>query len=212
MLLKFLSDIIRQTRAKTAGAISTFYDNDQSMTVELNYTGQYYPQYEIGKGTYGKPFILSWGERATIKIGAYCSIADGAMIFLGGNHRPDWVTTYPLNYHFNKGDVVGHPATNGDVIIGNDVWIGLGATILSGVTIGDGVVVATQSLVAKDIPPYTIVGGNPAREIKKRFSDDIINRLLNIKWWNWEDEKIKMAMPFLLNNDIERFLEFNKIC
>ena len=176
----------------------------------MNYTQQYYPQYDIGKGTYGKPLILSWGEKATIKIGSYCSLADGAIIFLGGEHRPDWVTTYPLNLHWEKGPIEGLPATKGDVVIGNDVWIGLGATIMSGVNIGDGAVIATRSLITKDVPPYAIVGGNPASIIKKRFNDGIIKKLLDIKWWDWEDEQIEKAIPIFLSNDIEAFINFAK--
>lgn len=100
------------------------------------------------------------------------------------------------------------PATKGDIVIGNDVWIGKEATILSGVTIGDGAVVGCKALVAKDVPPYTIVGGNPAKVIKKRFPNDIIEKLLKIKWWDWEDEKIEKAIPLLLSNDMVAFLDF----
>ena len=108
-------------------------------------------------------------------------------VLLGGNHRIDWVTTYPFSEAFSKEfgapDIQGHPSTNGDVIIGNDVWVGRGVTIMSGVTIGDGAVIATNATVVKDVEPYSVAGGNPARLIKMRFDEDIIERLLILKWW-----------------------------
>lgn len=163
---------------------------------------------EINEYTYGKPEILHWGEKAKVKIGKFCSIADGVKIFLGGNHRSDWITTYPfpaLSSEWPEAEsILGHPATNGDVIIGNDVWIGNGAIILSGVKIGDGVVVGAGSVVRKDIPPYTIVIGNPAQEIKKRFSNEIIEKLLLIKWWNWPLNEIKKNLDILCSDNPNR--------
>ena len=150
-----------------------------------------FPQYDIGKWSYGKPKVL-WKEGATLKIGSFCSFAPEVRIFLGGEHRTDWVTTFPFNVLWKSaGEFTGHPATKGDVVIGNDVWIGTGALILSGVTIGDGAVVGARAVVSKNIPAYGIVAGNPARLIKKRFNEDIIQRLLKISWWNWEDAKIE---------------------
>lgn len=100
-----------------------------------------YDSFPVGRHTYGNPEIIEWGEGATLSIGAFCSIAEGVAIFLGGNHRLDWVTTYPFNYLWECGaGFQGHPATKGDVVIGNDVWIGRNAAILSGVHIGDGAV------------------------------------------------------------------------
>lgn len=167
-----------------------------------------YPQYTIGKGSYGDLHVRSWGEGAGLSIGAYCSIADNVTVFLGGNHRIDWITTYPFNilrpsaHHFK-----GHPATKGDVIIGNDVWIGSGATILSGVTIGDGSVIGAKALVTRSVPPYGIVGGNPAQLIGKRFEEQVIQRLLSIRWWDWDDQTLDLNMPLMLSPDIETFLK-----
>lgn len=167
-----------------------------------------YPQYEIGRNTYGKPQIISWGEGAIFRIGAFCSIAHGVKIFLGGEHRTDWVTTYPFNYLWESAKhIKGHPKTKGDVIIGNDVWIGDGAVILSGVTVGDGAAIGTNAVVAKDIPPYAIAAGNPVRIVRKRFDEETIHRLLKIRWWKWEDKLIEKFIPLLLDCNIEKFLK-----
>jgi acetyltransferase-like isoleucine patch superfamily enzyme len=132
-------------------------------------------------------------------------------IYLGGNHRTDWVTTYPFGVVnkniFNKVDGVGHPSTKGDVIIGNDVWIGDFVTIMSGVTIGDGAVIANNSHVVKDVEPYSIVGGNPAKFIRYRFTKEQIEKLLEIKWWYWDDEKINKFTPLMCNTNIDEFIK-----
>lgn len=168
-----------------------------------------YPEYTIGKWTYGTPKIRRWGEEAVLQIGAFCSIAEGVKIFLGGEHRIDWVTTFPFNVLWESGrGIKGHPKTKGDVKIGNDVWLGAECIVLSGVTISDGAVVGARSVVAQDIPPYAVAAGNPARIVKKRFDDVTIERLLRVHWWDWDDRKIEAALPMLLNNDIRSFLEF----
>lgn len=167
----------------------------------------YYPQYKIGEGTYGEAYIYSWGEGAVAEIGAYTSFAFGVKILLGGGHTVDWATTYPFSVVW-PGTIAafpGHPRTNGDVKIGNDVWVGAEALILSGVTIGDGAVIAARAVVTHNVPPYAIVGGNPARVIRERFDAVIVKRFLEIKWWSWDRERIARALPFLLNPNIERF-------
>ena len=166
-----------------------------------------YPQYEIGRGTYGAPEIFTWNEGATLKIGAFCSFASGVKLLLGGEHRIDWVTTYPFNVLWeNARHITGHPRTKGDVIIGNDVWIGTEAIIMSGVRIGDGAVVAARAVVTKDIEPYAIYGGNPARLLKKRFDEETIQQLLELEWWNFKDEEIERLLPLMLNTDIRAFI------
>lgn len=166
-----------------------------------------YKLYEIGLWTYGSPKIYSWGESATLKIGNYCSIGDGVAIMLGGEHRTDWVTTYPFNMLWSEGaGIEGHPATKGDVVIGHDVWIGQEAYILSGVHIGNGAVIAARSVVTKDVEPYSIVGGVPAKRLRYRFSPSIIEQLQKIAWWNWPEEDIAAAIPYLLSQDIEKFI------
>lgn len=166
-----------------------------------------YSDYDIGKWTYGEPTILSWGEGATFRIGRYCSIARDVTIVLGGEHRHDWVTTYPFTEVFKQAKhIQGHPRTKGDVVIENDVWIGHEAMILSGVTIGNGAVVGARSLVSKDVPPYAIVAGNPAALKKFRFELEEIDALLKIRWWDWPEEQIVNALPDLLSTDISRFI------
>ena len=165
----------------------------------------------FGKYTYGNPKIFWNNANATLKIGNFCSIATNVNIFLGGNHRSDRVTTYPFghinNDLFNKFDGSGHPSTKGNVIIGNDVWIGANVTIMSGVTIGDGAIIANNSHVVKNVEPYSVVGGNPANFINYRFMQKQIEKLLEIKWWNWDDKKINEFTPLLCNNDIDGFIE-----
>ncbi len=164
----------------------------------------------FGKYTYGTPNIHWVNNDAKLVVGNFCSIAGNVNIYLGGNHRTDWVTTYPfghINQHiFNNFNGNGNPSTKGNVIIGNDVWIGNNVTIMSGVTIGDGVVIANNSHVVKNVEPYSLVGGNPAKLIKYRFSQEQIEKLLQIKWWYWDDNKINKFTPLLCNN-IDEFIQ-----
>ncbi len=173
----------------------------------VRFTAEFYPQYKIGRGTYGRPEVFAWGEGQTLEIGAFCSFAGGIQIYLRAEHRVDWVTTYPFSALWKEGaGIQGHPTSKGDVIIGNDVWIGAESIILSGVKIGDGAVIGTGSVVAQSVPPYAIVFGNPAKILRYRFSQDIIASLLEIAWWNWDDQKIAEFLPFLLNPDIRVFI------
>ena len=159
-----------------------------------------------GKHSYGidNINIRSWGEGAHLFIGGFCSIAGNQTIFLGGNHRTDWTTTFPFGHIFNEafpaGQINGrhgHPATKGHVIIENDIWIGEGCTIMSGIRIGSGSIVAAKSVVTKDVEPYTIIGGNPAKPIKQRFPQHIIQQLLEIRWWDRSDDDINKIVPLL---------------
>jgi len=168
----------------------------------------------FGKYTYGKPQIFWANDNAKLVVGNFCSIAENVTIYLGGNHRTDWVTTYPFGHInqniFNNFNGYGHPSTKGDVIVGNDVWIGKNVTIMSGTTIGDGAVIANNSHVVKNIEPYSLVGGNPAKLIKYRFTPEQIDQLLEIKWWNWDDAKINNFSPLLCNPDIDEFIKSAK--
>lgn len=161
----------------------------------------------IGDFTYGSPRIIAFNKETMLSIGKFCSIASDVVFILGGNHRMDWCTTYPFNTRMEKFQCIeGHPYSNGDIVVGNDVWIGTGAKIMSGVNIGDGAVIAAYSVVTKDVSPYCIVGGIPAKTIRKRFDDVTIERLIKCKWWDLEDEKIADLVPVLQSNKIEELL------
>ena len=158
----------------------------------------------IGEGTYGDVTVLFEEGPHTCKIGKYCSIANGVQFMLHSEHHTEWVTNYPFPA-FVSGSGYRSPG-KGNILVGSDVWIGNGATIMSGVMIGDGAVIATKAVVTKDVPPYTIVGGVPAKVIKKRFSEEQIHKLLQIRWWNWDREKIKAAIPLLCQPNIDLFI------
>ena len=142
-------------------------------------------------------------------IGRFCSIACGAkFLFNSANHTLRSLSTYIFPVLFEEWglDVARIPEAwdnRGDIVIGNDVWIGYEAVILAGVTIGDGAIVAARAVVTKDVPPYTIVGGVPARPIRKRFSDSEIDQLLELKWWDWPEEKIARSIDVIQSGDLE---------
>ncbi|MET0626304.1 MAG: CatB-related O-acetyltransferase [Pyrinomonadaceae bacterium] len=166
-----------------------------------------FAEHKIGRGTYGSPRVLSWRDGTALEIGSFCSISDSVTIMLGGEHRTDWVTTYPFSRLFPEAaGFRGHPHTKGDVVIGNDVWVGYGALILSGVRIGDGAVVAARSVVRGNVEPYSIVAGNPSRHVKFRFDEATVGALQEIAWWDWPMAKIKEAWPLLLADDIDAFI------
>ncbi|HPT21167.1 MAG TPA: CatB-related O-acetyltransferase [Bacteroidales bacterium] len=137
-------------------------------------------------------------------IGKFCSIACGAkFLFNGANHTLNSLSTYPFPVLAGEWDLQVHVTeawdNKGDIIIGNDVWIGFEAVIMAGVTIGDGAIIGSRAVVTKDVEPYSIIGGVPAKLIRKRFSDEKIKELLQMKWWNWNEEKIRQKLPELMN-------------
>jgi acetyltransferase-like isoleucine patch superfamily enzyme len=174
------------------------------------------PNIFIGNYTYGMPQILIYDSNSSLIIGKFCSFGGDIKIYLGGNHRTDWISTYPFNsfkFAFPEfhNRIKGHPQSKGDVIIGNDVWVGNNSIILSGVSVGDGAVIGANSVVTKTIGAYEIWAGNPARFIRKRFDDEKINFLTKIAWWNWEIKKIKENVLLLNNDNVEEFFKLNYI-
>ncbi|WP_313514477.1 type B chloramphenicol O-acetyltransferase [Sphingobacterium sp.] len=146
-------------------------------------------------------------------IGSYCSIGSGISFIMAGNqgHRHNWISSFPF-YYMPEVEAF-HNANNGfknagDTVVGNDVWIGSEAMIMSGVKIGDGAVIGSRSLVTKDVAPYTIVGGNPAKVIKSRFNEEHIKMLLEIKWWDWNEKILSEANPIICSDNIELLYEF----
>lgn len=143
-------------------------------------------------------------------IGKFCSIACGAkFLFTSANHKMASLSTYPFPLFFEewgleRDDVTDAWDNRGDIVIGNDVWIGYEAVILSGVTIGDGAIIGSRAVVTKDVPPYTIVGGVPAKEIRRRFSEETISRLLEMQWWDWTEERIAANIQFIQAGNIEQ--------
>lgn len=145
-----------------------------------------------------------------LQIGKFCSIACGAkFLFNSANHTLSSLSTYPFPLFFEewgleKKDVTNAWDNKGDIVIGNDVWIGYEAVVLAGVTIGDGAIIGTRAVVTKNVPPYTIVGGVPAKPIKKRFSEETISALLEIQWWNWSKERIARNIGAIQCGNIEQ--------
>lgn len=148
-------------------------------------------------------------------IGKFCSIACGAkFIFTSANHTMQSLSTYPFplfyeEWNLDKNDVCSAWDNKGDIVIGNDVWIGYDAVILSGVRIGDGSVIGTRAVVTKDVPPYTIVGGIPAKEIRKRFDEKTIHQLQQLQWWDWPFDQIRQFLPDLMNGAVDHLSEMN---
>lgn len=168
----------------------------------------------VGRLSYGRP-ALDWrkGEFAvSLSIGSFCSIADGVRIFVGqqGRHPVDYVSSFPIGMVYGPArSQVPSRQHGGDlsVHIGNDVWLGRDCTVLAGVRIGDGAVVGNGAVVTKDVPPYAIVGGIPARLIRYRFSETVIDKLLRLRWWQWSDAELRRHRDFFATPHFEATLE-----
>lgn len=164
---------------------------------------------QVGKYTYGIPAIHFYkGSERNVIIGNFCSISPGVVMITGGIHPADWVSTFPFRIKWQLSGAFsdGMPSSKGDIVIGSDVWIGTEAMILSGITIGHGAIIAARSVVTTDIPPYAMVAGIPAKVVRFRFEPLAIERLLKIRWWDWDDEKIKAAVPLLSGSNLDDFL------
>ena len=155
-------------------------------------------------------------HREKLIIGKFCSIACGTkFLFNCANHTLKSLSTYtfPLFYEeweFEKSNITTAWDNKGDIVIGNDVWIGYEAVIMAGVHIGDGAIIAARAVVTKDVPPYTIVGGTPAKEIRKRFDAEVIQQLLMLKWWDWSADNIRQCLPYIMEGKINELLTIKK--
>jgi len=168
---------------------------------------------KIGKYTYGHITVYRYDGKSMMEIGSFTSIAAFGVkaLLSSGGHFTDYVTTFPIYDDFPFYEDSPPPAqptnSKGDMIIGSDVWIGIETLLLPGIKIGDRAVIGAGAVVTKDVPPYAVVGGNPAKVLKYRFPEDIIKELLKIKWWDWEDERIREAAPFLMSKNVEEFIK-----
>lgn len=178
---------------------------DQSIKKKIN------PNVKVGRHVYGDYKVWDWEDGGKLEIGNFCSIGQNVEIYLGGNHRADWISTYPFpafKHYWEKAEgIKNFSISKGNVKIGNDIWIGNGSKILSGVTIGDGAIIGAYSIVTKDVEPFSIVAGNPAKVIGSRFDQITINKLIEISWWNWDDEKINSLSPYICQNDLNLFFK-----
>lgn len=197
---------LKKLIAKILGKLISFlYPNEEIITFTQDAFRD--KDFKIGEYTYGIPKVRFENLEANLEIGKFCSISDNVTIFLGGNHRSDWLSTYPFSVMPNEfpeaSEILGHPSTKGSVIIGNDVWIGTNVIIMSGVNIGNGAIVGAGSVISKNIGDYEIWVGNPAKFVKKRFEDSVINDLNKMQWWDWKIEKIKENLPLLCSANYE---------
>lgn len=168
-----------------------------------------YPTYQIGIGTYGMPEVFDWDEGTTLSIGAYCSISSDVRVLLGGGHRIDWASSYPFPAFLQEArHITDFGKTRGDVVIGSDVWLGMGCTILSGVTIGHGAVVAACAVVTRDVEPYAIVAGNPARVVRWRFDEETRRALLATAWWSWPESEVRAIVDLLCSDDVKPLIDY----
>jgi hypothetical protein len=167
------------------------------------------PRVTVGRYTFGEPLIPTFaGADVTVEIGSFCSIAANVMLLLGGGHDTSWVSMWPIREVFGlPGQYEHHPIYRGPTVIGNDVWIGRDAVIFDGITIGHGAVIGTRAVVTKDVRPYAVVAGIPAKEIRRRFTDEQVDALLEIAWWDWPEEQIIREAGALNGADISDFLD-----
>ncbi|WP_047248575.1 CatB-related O-acetyltransferase [Chromobacterium subtsugae] len=172
---------------------------------------EYGGRYKFGFASYGLPSVSDWNDGGALEIGAFCSFAADVKILLGGHHRSDWVSTYPFPAMFPKAaDIPDHCVSRGPVVIGSDVWVCSGAVVLSGVRIGDGAVIAAGAVVTRDVPPYAIAAGNPAKVVRFRFSPDIVAQLLAIRWWDWPGDELAAIAHLLCNDNPQALLDYAK--
>lgn len=168
-----------------------------------------YPRYTLGIGTYGMPKVHDDDEGTTLRIGAYCSISSDVQIFLGKNHRIDWVSSYPFPAFFVEAKhIPNFGVSRGDVTIGSDVWLCANCMILSGVTIGHGAVIGAGAVVTRDVEPYSVMAGNPAKHVRWRFDDKLRQGLLAVAWWDWPEAELRGIVELLCSDQIPALLDY----
>ena len=167
-------------------------------------------EFEAGRRTYwfGDCRFTAWKASDGITIGSYCSLASGVTLIAGGNHLVEAVSTYPFTMLGRWREWNAEPQPEQHLRIGNDVWIGANATVVGGVTIGDGSVIGAGAVVVRDIAPYTVAAGVPARPLRARFSPEDVATLLELKWWDWPEELILEAEPLLRGEDVASLAAF----
>lgn len=165
----------------------------------------------VGAHTYGIPVIKTYDHDTTkLIVGSYSALSEEAIVMLGGEHAIDRVTTFPLRMRLQLPGAGrdGIPVPTADTVIGSDVWLTMRTFVRSGVTIGHGAIVASGAVVNKDVPPFAIVGGNPAKVIRYRFTPEQIDALLEIRWWDWPDELVIESVDLLCGTDIDAFIDW----
>jgi acetyltransferase-like isoleucine patch superfamily enzyme len=163
----------------------------------------------VGPHSYGIPIIKTYTHDTTrLIVGSYSALSETSIVMLGGEHAVDRITTYPLRLRLKLPGAGedGIPVKTGDTVIGSDVWLTQRTFVRSGVTIGDGAIIGAGAVLIKDVPPYAIVGGNPGRVIRYRFTPEQVEALLEIRWWDWPDELVIQATPLLCGTDIDAFI------
>lgn len=162
--------------------------------------------YDVGEFSYGNIHVYSYQKNGHLKIGRYCSISEISVI-IGGDHHKG-IITYPIRRRFLGISVDSDNVPSVGVEIGNDVWIGLGATILDGVKIGDGTIIGAGAVVSRDLPPYSIAVGNPAKVVKTRFSSDEVELLINSRWWELQKDEVIKIMDAGYMDNVQEFVDF----
>ena len=170
-----------------------------------------WPHMTVGRHSYGGRVVDYPGDPPhMVEIGSYTSIATGVEFMIGGNHPFEWGSTFPFRARFDLPGAFedGMPASRGPICIGSDVWIGAGALILSGVTVGHGAVIGAHAVVARDVRSYAIVAGNPAREARRRFTDEQVDALLSLAWWTWPHEELLTIVALLNGADVDELIQY----
>lgn len=160
----------------------------------------------VGEYTYGD--IIPVGTLSTLKIGKFCSIGSNVTFDLGMQHQTNFISQFPFN-QFVEGcaHLMGHPAVRGPIVLENDIWIGNNVTVMGGVHIGNGCIIGMNSIISKNVPDYTVVVGAPQKELRKRYYQEIIDKLLKLAWWDKPEDEIQKIAPLLMSNKVEELLK-----